>query len=245
MRTQRVKKRIFSGDVCEQEVYTLPARADIRTAAYKPRFANDEERAAHRLGISRRNHNRIFNTNFGPSSLYSTLTFDQENEAHDWRDCRQLRDLYIRRLRRACPDAVIFAYCGQGKSTHRWHIHMVTEGIPKELLREKWTFGSVSRIEHLREQNYYNGRDYGRDYTALANYLFDHWTPDQGRNRWFMTRNARRPEEERPTQVKAEYNEKRAPRAPRGYELVEAAGTPYGLYIYKYVRRHQEIHIRK
>ena len=112
---KRVKRRTFSGVVCEQEVYTIPDRADPKKAEYRPRFENEEDRARHRNEMSRRNHTRLFNANFSPESLYSTLTFDSENECHDAKECRILRDRYFRRLRRACPDGVIFIYYGQGK----------------------------------------------------------------------------------------------------------------------------------
>ena len=44
---QRVKRRIFSGVVCEQEVYTVSDRANIKKAEPRPRFKDDEERAQH------------------------------------------------------------------------------------------------------------------------------------------------------------------------------------------------------
>lgn len=56
---QRVKRRIFSGVVCEQEVYTVSDRANIKKAEPRPRFKDDEERAQHRIGISKRKHQRL------------------------------------------------------------------------------------------------------------------------------------------------------------------------------------------
>ena len=73
---------------------------------------------------------------------------------------------------------------GRGKGTHRIHFHMVSEGIPEEQIRKLWGMGEIVRIEHLREHNYYSGIDHGQDYTGLANYLFGHWTPEQGGHRW-------------------------------------------------------------
>ena len=49
---QRVKRRIFSGVVCEQEVYTVSDRTNIKKAEPRPRFKDDEERAQHRIVIS-------------------------------------------------------------------------------------------------------------------------------------------------------------------------------------------------
>ena len=232
----RVKVRTFSGVVCEQEVFTISNRADIRKAAYKPRFENEEDRAKHRNEISRRKHVRLFNENFSPTSLYSTLTFDLENEVHSAAECRIIRDLYFRRLKYAFPESVIFLYYGRGKATHRFHLHMVSEGIPEETIKKKWTFGEVSRITHLRAHNYYDGVDHGADYTGLANYLFDHWKPDFGGHRWKSSKNLRRPERERPKEVKRNYTEQKPPKPPRGYVLVETKANQYGYLYFKYIK---------
>ncbi len=235
---KRVKRRTFCGSVCEQEVFTVSERMkDVRKAQPKHlRFQTEEERIRHREAISKRRHARLVNENFGPTSLYSTLTFNQENEVHDFIDCRKLRDLFIRRLKRAYPDAVIFIYMGQGATTHRIHIHMLSEGIPEEVIAEKWGFGEIRRIEHLREHNYYSGVDHGQDYTALANYLFEHWTPEQGGHHWKQTKNARKPVREDAKQVKRNYTEEKPPAAPKGYMLVEKRSTPYGYLYFKYVK---------
>lgn len=97
---QRVKRRIFSGVVCEQEVYTVSDRANIKKAEPRPRIKDDEERAQHRIGISKRKHQRLVNENFSPLSLYSTLTFDDDSEVHTFSEARRIRDNYFRRLQR-------------------------------------------------------------------------------------------------------------------------------------------------
>lgn len=71
---QRVKRRIFSGVVCEQEVYTVSDRTNIKKAEPRQRFKDDEERAQHRIGISKRKHQRLVNENFSPLSLYSNTS---------------------------------------------------------------------------------------------------------------------------------------------------------------------------
>lgn len=199
------------------------------------RFKSEEEREAHKLGMSKRNHRRNFNENFRPTSLYSTLTFDDENEVHTWSEANYIKELYLRRLRYAYPDAVIFFYKGRGKSTHRIHFHMVSEGIPEEVIRKQWIYGEVVEIKHLRAHNYYNGVDHGQDYTGLADYLWGHWTPEQGGKRWYQTRNARRPEREEPKEIKRAYSEDKPPTPPKGYKMVESRGTKYGYMYFKYV----------
>ena len=237
---KRVKRRTFAGVVCEQEVYTVGDRVNVKTAEPpRPRFRNDEERAQHREEISRRRHAQLFNENFTPASLYSTLTFDNDNEVFSVAECKTLRDAYVRRLKRKYPEAVIFIYYGEGKTTHRFHLHMVTNGIPAEEISRLWPYGEIRRIEHLRERVTYNGTDHGPDYTSLANYLFDHWKESYGGHRWKMTRNARRPDQEPPEEIKREYTLEKPPRPPKGYILVEARQTTFGYLYFKYVKKPQ------
>ena len=121
---------------------------------------------------------------------------------------------------------------------------MVSEGIPKALIAEKWIYGSIRRVDHLRQHNYYEGVDHGQDYTGLANYLFDHWTKEQGGHRWSMTKNVRKPEREKPKEVrpiqanvpKERYTMDRPPKAPEGYMLVEKKATTYGYLYFRYVK---------
>ena len=89
----------------------------------------------------------------------------------------------------------------------------------------------------MREHNYYDGVDHGRDYSGLANYLFDHWTKEVGGHRWFQTKNAKKPEREPAAEVhvRGGYSAKRPPRAPTGYTLVEVKTTKYGYHYFKYV----------
>lgn len=235
---RRVKKRTFSGVVCEQEVYDIPDRIkDVRNARPpRPRFKTEEEREQHRIGISQRRHTRLVNENFSPSSFYSTLTFSNDYEVHTFEEAKRIRDNFVRRLKRAAPESRIMIYMGRGKSTNRIHLHMLSEGVSEELIRRQWYLGKIVRIEHLKEHNYYDGVDYGQDYTGLANYLFDHWTPEQGGHRWKGTRNLRNPNREDPKEIKREYTENKPPVAPKGYMLVESKVTGYGYLYFKYVK---------
>lgn len=237
-----MKRRIFSGAICEQLVYNVSdsvknASAHDPEKSSRKRFKDEEERAKHREEISRRNYLRSFHANFGPGDIYSTLTFDDDWEVHTFADAKRIRKNFVRALQRAYPDAVIFLYMGRGKGTDRIHFHMVSKGLPEDFISKKWKYGAVKRFSKLREHNWYNGVDYGQDYTGLANYLFDHWTDEVGGHRWFQTKNARKYEKEDPTEVRVTggYSEKRPPVAPKGYKLVETKATKYGYLYFKYV----------
>lgn len=232
----RAKRRIFAGSVCEQEVYTVPERVkDAGRYEPRPRFSSKEEYEEFKRQIARRNFARKFNATFSPQSLYITLTLDRENEAHTYEEADAIINPFWRRLRRLNPDMQAVLSKGFGKRTSRIHFHMIVNGITEEQIREKWNAGKVARIEHLREHNYYNGVDHGQDYTGLANYLFDHWTKEQGGHRWKQTRNARKPDRETPTVAKRVYTESKPPRPPKGYILVETKSTKYGYLYFKYV----------
>ena len=148
----------------------------------------------------------------------------------------------MRRILYGYPDSVAVAVLGRGKkNSRRIHIHLVTAGIPAEVVKEKWDCGLITEMENMRKHNYYRvGRgkteDRGRDYTNLANYMFNHWTPEQGGHRYMTSGKLKRPEKEAPTACKRTYNEEKAPAAPKGYKLVESRSTPYGYLYYKYVR---------
>lgn len=234
----QVKRRIFSGVVCEQEVYSVSTNRKrvSRDAVPRIRFQSEEERQRHKDGISRRRFVQLVNANFSPTSFYSTMTFDAEHEIYTFQDARRIRDNYVRRLKYVNPDAVICVVMGRGKSTSRIHLHLITEGIDARDLIRLWPFGDVVECKRLRAHNYYNGIDYGQDYTALATYLWNHWTPEQGGHRYKFTRNAKRPIEERPTEPVQPYSLMRPPRPPRGYALVEAWQTEYGYSYFKYIR---------
>lgn len=238
----RVKRRTFSGAVCEQEVFTVAANVkNLDKAKPTERFATPEERERHKWLMSRRHHARIINANYNSLSLYSTLTLDNENEVHTFDEARRIRDLYVRRLKRAMPDARINIYMGRGKSTNRIHYHMISNGLSESIIADKWQLGQIVRIESLREHNYYNGVDHGQDYTGLANYLFDHWTPEQGRgHRWKQTKNIQQPEAETPTIVKRNYSEANPPKAPKGYKLVECKSNRFGYICFKYIKEPKE-----
>lgn len=233
-----VKDRTFSGVVCEQRVYFVSDRIlNIKTAEpQKPRFKTEEERFRHRWRMARRKHVQLFNENFSPTSLYSTLTFDDEHEVHTLKEARKIRDNYYKRLKYYYPDSVIFLYMGRGKSTDRIHFHMVSEGIPQVVIENQWYYGDIKRIVNLRKKNYYEGKYCGQDYTGLANYLFDHWTKEQGGHYYKKSKNAKKPEREAPVECIRRYCEDKPPRPPKGYIFVESRATEFGYLYFKYIK---------
>ena len=238
---KRHKRRKFSGRVCEQIVYKVAGGTDPKTSRpKKPRFQSQEEREEFNTRISAAKFAALVNANFSPSSYYSTLTLDQEHEVHTAQEMRRIRDNFYRRMVYRYPEAKIVIVYGRGKSTSRFHLHMISDGIPEDEIGRIWGIGSVIEVRHLREHNYYmdeNGNkvDHGRDYQALADYLHGHWKKEFGGHRYKASRSCVRPEPEPATEAVREYSPKHPPVAPRGYILVEARTTKYGYQYYKYV----------
>lgn len=233
----KIKRRTFSGSVCEQEVFTVaPNKKDLTTAEPKQWFKSEEDRARHEWLASRRRCTQNINATFSPQSLYSTLTMDNGHEVHTYDEAKRMRDNFYRRLKRVNPEAAIMIFMGRGKTTNRIHFHMLSNDLSEESIREKWTAGNVVRIEPLRAHNVYDGVDHGQDYTGLAHYLFDHWEPAQGCHRWKQSKSVRQPDKEEPTVIKREYSENKPPRAPKGYKLVECKRNDFGYQYFKYVK---------
>ena len=233
----RIKRRTFSGDVCEQEVFTVPNQTKrLKTTEPNEWFKSEEERLRHEWLASRRRFTQRVNATFSSASLYSTLTLNNANEVHTFEEAKKLRDNFVRRLRYVAPGAQIMMVMGRGKNTDRIHFHMLSNGIEEDIIRDKWTAGNVTHIKQLKSDNYYGGVNHGADYTGLAHYLFDHWTPEQGAHRWKQTNNINQPDREEPTIIKREYSPSKPPRAPKGFMLVEAKTNDFGYQYYKYVR---------
>ena len=241
MMAKRHKRRLYAGAVCTQIVYTVSDGADKKTSKpRKPRFQTQAERDEFNSKQSLDRLVALMNANFSPTSLYSTLTLDAENEVHTAEEMRRVRDNLVRRMQYHYPEAKIVAFYGRGKTTNRFHLHLVTEGIQEEAIGGLWGLGSVIDCKPLRKHNYYldeNGNkvDHGQDYTALANYLHGHWRKEFGGHRYKASRSCVRPEPEPATEAVREYSPKHPPVAPRGYILVEARTTKYGYQYYKYV----------
>ena len=235
MRT--VKRRIFAGNVCEQYYYNIPDQVrDPDKYEKKPRFASEKERKDFNWKLIANRHRRKFLATFDTSSLYGTLTFDQENECQYFQDAKRLARNLMKSLRRKFKDSVIWIYTGRGKTTSRIHLHFVSKGIPKEEILKRWPYGSIVKVETLRKHNKYDGLDHGTDWTGLADYLINHWTEEVGGRAWMQSGKASEPDREKPTECLRTYSIAKPPKAPKGYTLVESKATKYGYMWFKYVK---------
>jgi hypothetical protein len=242
---KQLKRRTWSGVVLEQEVFWVAdstTRLDLAEPRPDPPPRTDEEKAEYNEKQSRKRFIRIVNNNFGPDAYYDTKTFDDEFYVDDFDWVKDVLNKYIRRLQKQNPKLKLVAVMGRGKRTGRIHVHMIISGVKRRHISNLWTWGRIKNIEHLREHNYYNRLDHGADYTALAVYLHDHWTPEQGKGkRWRQTMTIdpvnKKPNKEDATVCKRKYSPDKPPATPKGYMLVEARKkNEYGCLYFKYVR---------
>lgn len=233
----RVEKRTYAGSMLRREFFTVSPRITLpgKTEVIRPRFQSADERRAHRTAMSRKRHIDLVNTNFRPGDLYLTMTFDRKNECHCYEDAKKLVLNYIKRIRRVCQNAVIFWYIGRGENTDRYHAHFLMHGVSEEFAHKKWGYGRIEATRRLWAHCMYEGVDHGADYSSLANYLFDHWEPEQGPHRYHHTRNARKPDVDGYRACRRNYSEEHPPAAPKGYKLVRSMCTRYGYQCFTYV----------
>ena len=89
---KRHKRRLFAGAVCTQIVYNVSEQADIKSSKpRKPRFQTQAERDEFNSKISAGKFAALINANFGPTSLYSTLTLSAEFEVHTAEEIKRIR----------------------------------------------------------------------------------------------------------------------------------------------------------
>ncbi len=234
---KRVKTRIFCGNVCEIAVWNQADNEKPSLRVKRERFASLEQYEEFKEAQARRKFVQLVNANHGPSSMEGVLTFDDDNEMYSFKDAKRVRGIFVRRLRRRNQDAKIIVVMGRGDSTARIHFHFIVSGVTEEQIRECWTWGMMVECDHLREHNHNKqGVDLGRDYIGLANYLWKHWTPEQGGHHYYATRNHVRPKPEEPVEIKREYTMDKPPRAPKGYVMVESKATQFGYLYFKYTK---------
>ena len=241
----RCKRTTIAGVVLEQEFYTVAERTNIKKAKPKPvRFETKEERDEYNRRKSLKRIIQNINASFNHNAYYVTLTYNDTFLPDDFKTAKKDLNNYIRRLQHVYPYAKVIAVMGRGHRNGRIHFHLIIGDVPKYIIIEKWTYGEITRIEHLRRHNYYkdeNGKliDHGEDYTALATYLFNHWTEEQGKGkRWKQTKTIQEPQKSDPKLSAVNYTVDKPPRTPKGYMLVEAKQNPFykNSYLYfKYV----------
>ncbi|GHU92972.1 hypothetical protein FACS1894208_01350 [Clostridia bacterium] len=126
----------------------------------------------------------IMNTNFRDGDFWLTLTYTDE---HHPKNCKAAADLlrrYIDRVRRKFRKLKYIYTTERGRNGHIHH-HMVTNCRDYDLLKDRWTLGTVDEVRPLKSDD--------TGYTALANYFCDPKKDKGGERLYVPSRNLEKP----------------------------------------------------
>jgi hypothetical protein len=200
----------------------------------KPKSEEEKKKANERHSLKR--FVRLVNENFCAGGLYVTLTYNDKNLPTEYNEAEKNLRKYIRCLKYKFPEAKIIGVTGYGDGSGRLHHHLIISGVWEKVAVDKWKKGSITRIEPLRSHNVYNGVDCGRDYTALATYLWRHGKGKEKGKRWIQTKTLVQPEAEEAREIKRFYGMDKHPRTPKGYKMVDCYEGKGGYLYFKYVK---------
>ena len=234
---KQVKRTTYAGNICQNVIYAKRER-ELRLRHYKqprPRFRNEQEREEHRRKISLHRFVLALNAAFSSRGYFGTLTFDSQRFPEvDFATAKKERDNFIRRIKRAYPEAVLALVIGAGDKEGRLHIHIIIEGVDPVKIGDIWSRGFVY-LKALYEYSEHNCTSCGADYTAVARYMFDQAIAEIGQHRYYISRNADKPEVQEPEVCTEIYTLSHCPEEP-GYILVRSYADVYGNLFFWYAR---------
>ena len=140
------EKKYYCGEYLEVAIYPVYSHPKKRGKRSKPTTEIQQRlNQRHAEGKLR----RLLHTNFTPSDLFATLTFDDANLPASVEDAQRLLQNFLRRLKRKYTrlglDAKYIYVLEYGQKHNRLHIHLVlTGGITRANLEKLWGLGSVS-----------------------------------------------------------------------------------------------------
>lgn len=184
------EKKYYCGEYLEVAIYPVYTHPKKRGKRSKPTTEIQQRlNQRHTEGRLR----RLLHTNFTPSDLFATLTFDQVNLPASVEDAQRLLQNFLRRLKRKYArlglDVKYIYVLEYGQKHNRLHIHLVlTGGITRADLEKLWGLGAVNADALRFEKD---------GLAALAKYLTKGGEADnQDRltwKRWSASRNLEQP----------------------------------------------------
>lgn len=182
------EKKYICGDFVEIDIVHYSTEQEQRLPRCKKSKVSSPSQKNLNDKNAKRNFRQLLNTNFGAGDYHISLTYDEDHHPPD--DEKAMKELsnYEERLKRLYKKAGIEFKCMHvteyGHKRGRIHHHLVVSGgVPREILEEKWGRGRAN-VDRLQPDK----RD---GLAALANYLTkDH---QGGRHRWGGTRNLKKP----------------------------------------------------
>lgn len=184
------EKKYYCGEYLEVAIYPVYTHPKKRGKRSKPTTEIQQRlNQRHTEGRLR----RLLHTNFTPSDLFATLTFDASSLPASVEDAQRLLQNFLRRLKRKYTrlglDAKYIYVLEYGQKHNRLHAHLVlTGGITRAELAMLWGLGDVNADALRFEKD---------GLAALAKYLTKGGESDaQDRltwKRWSGSRNLEQP----------------------------------------------------
>ena len=182
------EKKYYCGEYLEVAIYPVYTHPKKRGKRSKPTTEIQQRlNQRHTEGRLR----RLLHTNFTPSDLFATLTFDDSSLPESVEDAQRLLHNFLRRLKRKYTrlglDAKYIYVLEYGQEHNRLHIHLVlTGGITRAELAKLWGLGEVNADALRFEKD---------GLAALAKYLTKGGESDERPTwkRWSGSRNLEQP----------------------------------------------------
>ncbi len=185
-------KEIIAGDQLEIEIY--PEFGKMEDVPEEGRIKKDNSAAQRKLNDknSRKNLERLINTNFGRDGIWITLTYSRGNEPADMEEARKDMQNYIERLRyrrrkRGLP-AIRYVYVIEysPECKIRFHHHLVMDGdLDQDTVEKAWKLGKRNETRRLEPDEY--------GLTGMAKYITKEPNRKKGEKRWSCSTNLRKP----------------------------------------------------
>lgn len=185
-RTYR-QRNYYCGEYLEVELFPVYTKAKGRRKRKKP--TSDTQQRLNRRHAEGKLR-RLLHTNFTPSDMFVTLTFDDAHLPASVEDAQRLLQNFLRRLKRRAAELKYVYILEKGQAHGRLHVHMVVSGgMDEEYLTQLWGMGKVSA----------DGLRFNEDgLAALAKYFTKGDTDNGGKSltwkRWVGSRNLEKPQ---------------------------------------------------
>lgn len=160
-------KTIKSGRILESESYPI---WDISKRKLKEKLKKDIKRKEiekkQRIKNAKKNMVRLINANFNRTDMWITVGYKNGAEPKNLEEAKKNVVNYIRRLKRISKKNnydLKYVYVTERSKKGRYHHHIVTNFIDRDIAEEKWTLGEYPQSRRLKPNDF--------EFTGLAMYI--------------------------------------------------------------------------
>lgn len=192
------EKNIISGGIFEAEFYPIfsNGRRLPATGRRKKKHCSTKEQKNLNDKNARKKIIRLVNTNFRKNDIVIHGTYRDNEMPSCVEKCRRDIQNYIRRVKRyrkneGLPEMkyiyVIEAKTSKKTGLVRYHFHMITNAMDRNVAETMWGHGEWTNADRLQPNE--------RGFEALAKYLTKN---PEGKRRWAQSKNLKKPEIPKP-----------------------------------------------